>query len=173
MSLFKHPLSVGNDSIQIVSLASYITIVVRVSIHGSKNTVTRQSILSMLEDIRCKLMKMHVKKELINSMEEALGPKIKKKLGQKKRDEASNCWYTYAGRGMFEVECIEKKFIVDVDGRTCGCRKWDITGIPCSYAIFAIWYFFNHKKEKGISCLWYFFNHKKFSFSMRLGWVRM
>jgi hypothetical protein len=39
---------------------------------------------------------------------------------------------------MFEVECLGKKIVVDVDGRTCGCRKWDVIGIPCSHAIFAI-----------------------------------
>ena len=39
---------------------------------------------------------------------------------------------------MFEVECIGKKFVVNVDGRTCGCRKWDVTGISCSHVISAI-----------------------------------
>jgi hypothetical protein len=35
----------------------------------------------MLEDIRCKLMRRYMRKnEMINSMEEALGPKIRKKL---------------------------------------------------------------------------------------------
>ncbi|XP_059432949.1 uncharacterized protein LOC132166186 [Corylus avellana] len=97
-----------------------------------------QTILSMLEAIRYKLMRRYVrKKELISSMEEALGPKIIKKL-EKEEDEASNCWCTYAGQGMFEVECMGKKFVVDVDGRTCGCRKWDITGIPCSHGISTI-----------------------------------
>jgi hypothetical protein len=57
-------------------------------------------------------------------MEEALGPKIRKKL-EKEEDEASNCWCIYAGNEMFEVECIGKKFVVDMEAHTCGCRKWD------------------------------------------------
>ncbi|XP_059431509.1 uncharacterized protein LOC132165014 [Corylus avellana] len=89
-----------------------------------------QTILSMLEWIRCKLMRRYVRKELMNSMEEALGPKIRMKL-EKEDDEASHCWCTYDGDGMFKVECL-------VDGRTCGYRKWDVTGIPCSHAILAI-----------------------------------
>jgi hypothetical protein len=97
-----------------------------------------QTILSMLEGIRCKLMRRYVRKrEKIISMEEALGPKIRKKL-EKEEDEASNCWCTYAGNGMFEVECIGKKFVVDMEAHTCGCRKWDVTGIPCAHAISAI-----------------------------------
>jgi hypothetical protein len=33
------------------------------------------------------------KRELISSMEEALGPKIRKKL-EKEKEQASNCWCT-------------------------------------------------------------------------------
>ena len=39
---------------------------------------------------------------------------------------------------MFEVECAGRRFVVDVDGRSCGCRKWDVTDIPCCYAISVI-----------------------------------
>jgi hypothetical protein len=97
-----------------------------------------QTILTMLEDIRCKLMRRYVrKKEMISGMEEALGPKIRKKLA-KEEDESSDCFCTYDGNNMFEVECRGKRFVVDMDGRTCGCRKWDVTGIPCSHAISTI-----------------------------------
>jgi hypothetical protein len=92
----------------------------------------------MLEEIRCKLMRRYVrKKKMINSIEEALGPKIRKKLA-KEEDEASNCFCTYAGNNMFEVECARRRFVVDVDGRSCDCRKWDVTGISCCHAISTI-----------------------------------
>jgi hypothetical protein len=92
----------------------------------------------MLEGIRCKLMRRYVRKrELIISMEEAFGPKIRKKL-KKEEKETSNCWCTYAGNGMFEVECLGKNFVMDMEAHTCGCRKWDVTSIPCAYAISAI-----------------------------------
>jgi hypothetical protein len=82
-----------------------------------------QTILTMLEEIRCKLMKRYVKKkEMINSMEEALGPKIRKKLA-KEEEEANNCFCTYVGNHMFEVECEGRRFVVDVNGRSCGYRK--------------------------------------------------
>lgn len=98
-------------------------------------------IMSMLEGIRNKLMRRYVRKrELIAAMEDgSLGPKIKAKL-EKEEDGASHCWCTYAGDGIFEVECEGKRVAVSVAGRTCGCRKWDVTGIPCSHAISAILY---------------------------------
>ena len=62
-----------------------------------------QTMFTMLEEKRCKLMRRYVrKKEMINSMEKALEPKIRKKLA-KEKVEASNCFCTYAGNNMFEV----------------------------------------------------------------------
>ena len=55
-----------------------------------------QTILTMLEEIRCKLMRRYVReKKMINSIKKALGPKIKKKLA-KEKVEATNCFYIYA-----------------------------------------------------------------------------
>jgi len=54
------------------------------------------------------------------------------------------CWRVhcsqYVGEGLFEVECSKGTFFVDLMHRTCGCRQWDMTGIPCPHAIFAILY---------------------------------
>jgi hypothetical protein len=45
-------------------------------------------------------------RELIAVMDEgSLGPKILVKL-EKEEDEVSHCWCTYAGVGIFEVECV-------------------------------------------------------------------
>jgi hypothetical protein len=94
----------------------------------------------MLEGIRNKLMRRYVKKrELITAMDGNLGPKILAKL-EKEEDEASHCWCTYAGEGIFEVECKGKRYAVDVESKSCGCRKWDVTGIPCAHAISSILY---------------------------------
>ena len=59
---------------------------------------------------------------------------------EKEEDDASRCWSTYVGAGIFEVECVGKRFAVNVKGRTCGCRKWDVTDIPCNHAISVILY---------------------------------
>jgi hypothetical protein len=39
---------------------------------------------------------------------------------------------------MFEVECLGKKIVVDIEAGTYGCRKLDVTSIPCGHAISAI-----------------------------------
>lgn len=42
---------------------------------------------------------------------------------------------TYAGDGLFEVESKRQLYVVNLRQRTCGCRKWDLIGIPCAHAI--------------------------------------
>jgi hypothetical protein len=98
------------------------------------------TILSMLEGIRNKLMRRYVRKrELIRAMDGNIGPKIQAKL-EFEEDESSHCSCTYAGSGLFEVESRGMRFVVNVEDKTCGCRKWDVSGIPCSHAISAILY---------------------------------
>jgi hypothetical protein len=46
----------------------------------------------------------------------------------------------------------EFTFIVDLNKRTCGCRKWDVTGIPCCHAVSAI-QAFNHRPEEYVDHL--------------------
>jgi hypothetical protein len=78
------------------------------------------------------------KKDLINAMEGNVWPKIKEKL-EMEEDGAGHCSPSYAGDGSFEVDCKGRKFVVNLPSKMCGCRKWDITGIPCAYAISSIW----------------------------------
>jgi hypothetical protein len=42
---------------------------------------------------------------------------------------------------MFEVTSPDdRQFFVDLHKRRCGCRKWEITGIPCPHAVATILY---------------------------------
>jgi len=40
----------------------------------------------------------------------------------------------YEVRGPTGFSCV-----VDMKKRSCACRKWDITGMPCKHAVAAIW----------------------------------
>jgi hypothetical protein len=71
-------------------------------------------------------------------MEGNVGPKIKEKL-EIEEDEADHCSPSYAGDGLFEVDYKGRKFVVNLPSKTCGCRKWDVNGIPCAHAISSIW----------------------------------
>jgi len=97
-------------------------------------------IITMLEIIRKKLMRRYQKKR--QGIREYIGEwclKILAKLEEYGKD-AGECTAQYAGEGLFEVECSKGAFVVDLMHRTCGCRQWDITGIPCPHAISAILY---------------------------------
>jgi hypothetical protein len=98
-------------------------------------------IISMFEMIRQKLMKRYqAKRDGIRTMTGRLCPRIVAKL-----DEigavAGQCYSTYAGGHLYEVRHHNKQYVVNLLNRTCGCRQWDMTGIPCAHAVSAIWYF--------------------------------
>lgn len=68
-------------------------------------------------------MRMYVRKnELIIAMESNLGQQIVAKL-EKTEDNASYYCCTYAGEDIFEVGGQGKCFAVNIEARTCGCRK--------------------------------------------------
>ena len=57
----------------------------------------------------------------------------------KSQKSAGNLWQVSRG--------VESSYAVDLDAKTCGCRRWDMTGIPCSHAISAI--FKSKQKPEG------------------------
>jgi hypothetical protein len=68
-----------------------------------------------------------------------LCPRIAAKL-EAIGDEAIHYLSMYVGNEMFEVEESNRQYVVNLRRNTCGCRKWEITGIPCSHAFSAILY---------------------------------
>ncbi|GJR40330.1 mutator type transposase [Tanacetum coccineum] len=41
-----------------------------------------------------------------------------------------------------------------MEERTCSCRKWDLTGMPCKHAVGAIWNMIENELEPGILESW-------------------
>ena len=62
-------------------------------------------------------------------------PKIKKRL--QKNAEFANKYFEMlpARRRILSVGNREHTYIVDINGRTCDCRRWQLSGIPCDHAI--------------------------------------
>ncbi|XP_027103267.1 uncharacterized protein [Coffea arabica] len=55
-------------------------------------------------------------------------------LEKAKRDQ-STCIASYAGTNRYRVSCpFGEQFVVDMAGKTCNCRKWQLRGIPCGHA---------------------------------------
>uniref|UniRef100_A0A8R7NY46 SWIM-type domain-containing protein n=1 Tax=Triticum urartu TaxID=4572 RepID=A0A8R7NY46_TRIUA len=52
---------------------------------------------------------------------------------------AKPCRPVHAGQGLYQVASGERTYAVNIVTRTCGCRKWDITGVPCKHAVSCIY----------------------------------
>lgn len=93
-------------------------------------------ILSMFEKIKSQLISRHYskQKEVAEQWHGPICPKIRKKV-LKNADMANTCYVLPAGKGIFQVEDRNFKYIVDLSAKHCDCRRWDLTGIPCNHAI--------------------------------------
>lgn len=107
-------------------------------------------IIHMLEDIRSHFrQRQYVKMEKINKVNDRLCPRIRKKLEELK--QWSRYCIAHPGLyGVFEVTHSGNMFAVNLESKTCTCRSWDITGIPCIHAIGAI-HFMKHDPADYVS----------------------
>ncbi|KAI3495861.1 hypothetical protein L1887_38207 [Cichorium endivia] len=95
-------------------------------------------IITMLEDIR-----VYVMERLYNQKVKGMGwdlaicPAIRKQL--KLLKTLHRFWQTHvSGYQEFEVIQGTERYCVDLRKRECGCRIWQLTGIPCVHAMSAI-----------------------------------
>ncbi len=80
-------------------------------------------------------------------------PKIGKKLERNKL-EAKNYICRWSNQMQFEVDSAhESRRVVDLQGRTCGCGRWQLNGIPCPHAVCAI--YLNKGKPENYVSHWY------------------
>jgi hypothetical protein len=92
-------------------------------------------ILSMFEKIKQQLMtRFCSKQEECKHFVGPICPKIRQKV-LKNAEFANTCYALPSGQGVFQVLEREFKYIVDLRAKSCECRKWNITGIPCKHAI--------------------------------------
>ena len=83
-------------------------------------------------------MKMFIKKrDSMRAHQGLLTPEAAITLNKNKYDSVGTC--KCFGSGMqYEVDCLGKTYVVDLNQKTCGCNRWDLTGIPCVHAICCI-----------------------------------
>jgi hypothetical protein len=104
-------------------------------------------ILTMLEMIRKQFMRRHqLKRDGISKLKGKLCPRIVEKL-ETVGDVASDCLSRYSGDGMFGVEQGSRQYVVDIRNRKCGCRRWQMTEIPCAHAHSAITFHRHHPED--------------------------
>lgn len=83
------------------------------------------------------MSRFQVRREEIEKWEGLLCPNIRLKLDRIEED-ARYCELHYAGDGIYEVDYKGQITVVNLVARTCSCRKWEVTGIPCCHAVSAI-----------------------------------
>ncbi|GKC87347.1 transposase, MuDR, plant, partial [Tanacetum coccineum] len=73
---------------------------------------------------------------------------------QKTREKDAKHWNVIpSGESRFEVRNGYEGFKVDERSRTCSCRGWQLSGIPCEHGIAAI--YFLHKDPENYVSDWY------------------
>ncbi|KAL0430836.1 UNVERIFIED_CONTAM: hypothetical protein Sradi_0709600 [Sesamum radiatum] len=97
-------------------------------------------ILTMLEWIREYLMRrlQENRDKAARKWTDGLCPKIQKIL-QKQVEKIGDCIPIKANDRHYQISCYDgAQFSVDLDRRTCTCRHWQLSGIPCKHACSAI-----------------------------------
>ncbi|XP_012852893.1 PREDICTED: uncharacterized protein LOC105972477 [Erythranthe guttata] len=98
-------------------------------------------IIDMLEDIRLILMKrLHVRRDKMLKHNGDICPVIQKRLDFLK-EKSMEFIAHWNGHNQFELEgCYGDRLKVNIDEKTCSCRRWQLSGIPCAHAISAMYY---------------------------------
>ncbi|XP_059670804.1 uncharacterized protein LOC132316326 [Cornus florida] len=108
-----------------------------------KNWVGAQrnnTILNMLEWFRMQLMGMIQKRyEVACSWQTVVTPNIRKRLNQL-IEESRQCSVIFAGADEYEIMDETGRTVVNLGARTCVCRAWQISGLPCKHAAAAMAY---------------------------------
>ena len=95
-------------------------------------------LLDMLQEIHFKLLKrVTEKRDEMMTKELQLCPKIKKILDE--RITQSRKWRAvWDGATRYQVKYNTRFVTVDLEQRSCDCRVFDLSGIPCAHALAAI-----------------------------------
>ena len=97
-------------------------------------------IISMNETIRAKVMvRIQQNRAKAEKWTGTICPNVFKKL-KLNIDRSAGCYVLWNGENGFEVKEKDKmKWTVNLDKRTCSCRYWQLSGLPCAHAINAIY----------------------------------
>ncbi|GJX12766.1 mutator type transposase, partial [Tanacetum coccineum] len=117
-------------------------------------------IITCLEFIREYLMKrIVIVQQVISNSTGPLTPKATKIFEFIKKQAAQyiiswNGGILYQATGQYGDQCV-----LNVEERSCSCRKWDLTGMPCKHAVAAIWNMAKNGLEPGIPETWPYYSY--------------
>lgn len=94
----------------------------------------RKPLLEMLEEIRQQCMVRNGKRHIIAGRLKTRFTKRAHMKIEKMIEGSQFCVRRMARHNKHEVELHDEKYYVDMDKLTCGCIKWQMTGIPFVHA---------------------------------------
>jgi hypothetical protein len=102
--------------------------------------VRDKPIVTMIDLIRSKLMaRFAAKREGVEHVQWEITPTFVERLEWEKRNARWCTNIVCSKKNPWQVTHIERTYEVNLAERTCGCFKWDLTGIPCKHAVSAIY----------------------------------
>ncbi|CAK8565913.1 unnamed protein product [Lathyrus sativus] len=104
-------------------------------------------IISLLEGIKHYItVRISTQKKKLSRYTGVTIPSIPKVLEKTKRAAEGwiATWHADDDFAIFGVSNGVETYVVNLLQQKCGCRKWDLSGIPCCHDIACIWY---NKKE--------------------------
>ncbi|KAG5618202.1 hypothetical protein H5410_018026 [Solanum commersonii] len=112
-----------------------------------------KSIITMLEDIRHKMMNRHI--DMIKFAETWISDiaPMARAILERNKEYSNNCNVQWNGLNGFEISEGEYSFVVDLEKKHCDCRLWMLRGIPCPHAICA-YYYLNQDSDQHVEH-WY------------------
>jgi hypothetical protein len=63
---------------------------------------------------------------------------------KKEAEKWTSTWHSDDDYAIFGVTNGTKTHCVNLLKKTCACKKWDLTGIPCCHVVSSIW---DHRKN--------------------------
>ncbi|XP_060972424.1 uncharacterized protein LOC115704296 [Cannabis sativa] len=97
-------------------------------------------IIVMLERIKNYMMERMVdKRKSMEKWKYPISPKAMEIIA-KNQEWARFCRIKWSGELHFQVGVTHtnEQYVVDLNAKTCACRKWELTGIPCVHALACI-----------------------------------
>nr|GFB73535.1 zinc finger, PMZ-type [Tanacetum cinerariifolium] len=96
-----------------------------------------------------RLYSMH---NLADNLRDIITPSIRKEIECLKHSQ--RYWTVYpCGNNVFEVGKGDESYGVNIDNRTCACKWWDLSGVPCVHYV-AAFSFLKNDPILGVSA-WY------------------
>ncbi|XP_013713395.2 uncharacterized protein LOC106417082 [Brassica napus] len=93
-------------------------------------------LVGMLETMRRQAMvRIKVRKKKLVKYEAKYSLKVAKTIAEETKNRKWCKKRTLGPNGVSEVEENSTSHTVNMDRRTCTCRRWDLTGIPCRHAL--------------------------------------